>query len=235
VNKVAVFLPCCNRKSADGSIFADGLGFSLNELPNTLPALQNGRMMMQNCIKTDSTLTSSIVIYDGFLYRPLKQHYSDIEKKVVSCQLHIFIISAGYGLVKAPEKIHNYDAEMKSKVAFHWREAGLINVIGDSLCTLNPSHVFGYFAGNPVWNPSGAQYRYFFTEGLKDALNHGLKVSLGGCFYRRDGRGVGPILSALGGIFIEHMQQDFSEDFALDVMHNCRRDGNITIGFQKIQ
>lgn len=74
----------------------------------------------------------------------------------------------------------------------------LADIIGDICMGFNPGQVYGFFAGEPVMSGSGAKYRYFYTEGIKKALQKGFKPARLGCFYREGGRGTTAILGALG-------------------------------------
>ncbi len=59
----------------------------------------------------------------------------------------------------------------------------LADIIGDICMGFNPGQVYGFFAGEPVMSGSGAKYRYFYTEGIKKALQKGFKPARLGCFW----------------------------------------------------
>jgi len=232
--KIICFLPCCARKYASGNIVGQGRSINQQDLPNTWNLLTQGRNVMSQYINFSSSKTSAIYLYIGAPYNSFQSHIPNIVQGILSGQLRVIIISAGYGIVDAFEPLHDYNAVMKGKVASHWRKSGLVNIISDLLLTIKPSKVFGFFAGEAYWSTSGSKYRYFFTEGLRMALNRGLNIKLGGCFYRKDGQGPQAILGALGRTFVDFMNSKFNTQFATHIQRNPRIDRNVTIGFERI-
>jgi hypothetical protein len=136
--------------------------------------------------------------------------------------------------VDALEPIQYYDAMMKGGVATNWRNANLSNIIADLLSQEQPAYVYGFFAGENHWSTAGSKYRYFFTEGVKNALRKGVDSKLTGCFYRKEGRGVKAILGSLGRTFIDLLNSNFDVAYVSDVNEHSRYDGNVKIGFQRI-
>jgi len=231
-NPIVCFLPCCKTKNPSGEIIARGKSLSQAEMPNTWSWLVRGRKGMRLHISFKSPLTSAIFLYTGFLYKTLNK--DAIIQTIESGHLRLIIISAGYGIVDAFEPIHDYDAEMKGKTATYWRNHKLIDIICDFLLNANPSKVFGFFTGSADWVISGSKYRYFFTEGLRHAHKRGLKTQLSGCFYRKTGKGVKNILSALGHVFMDFMNNDFNEQFAIKAQQEGIKEYNVKIGFDEI-
>ncbi len=240
--QVLCFIPCCKSKFALGKIVGGGRVLTENDLPNTWNLLRKGRdgmhimadEMRDIYINLNSPRTSAIYLYTGAMYRQF-HNLNSILKGMKEGRLRLFIISAWYGLVDAFEPLHAYEAKMQGKVAKHWRNFKLEEIICDLLLTLNSSNVVGFFAGEKYWYGPGAKYRYFFTEGLKRALRRGLTTRISGCFYRASGLGAIAILSALGRTLIDFVESDFSEDFVLGVERNRRINGNIIVGFERIQ
>ena len=189
---------------------------------------------MRRCIKNNTPLTSAIYLYKGFFYGPLQPHISLKLKEIEQGRLRIIIISPCYGIVDAREPLHEYDCEMEGRIATAWRNNGLVDIISDLLLTLRPKKVFGYFAGPAVWQGPNAKYRYFFTEGLRNARQKGLKIQCGGCFYRAGGRGAVAILGALGRTLVDHNNSGLNCAFANNILTNGRIDGNVTIGFDPL-
>lgn len=187
---------------------------------------------MSWCFNSSSPLTSAIHLYTGSPYDVINKNM--VIQNIRAGHLGLIIISAGYGIVNAFEPIHKYDAKMEGKTARYWRDSGLINIICEFLLNANPSKVFGFFAGDVEWFTSGSKYRYFFTEGLRIAKREGLRPQLSGCFYRQSGQGVKAILGALGRTFMNFMNYNFNNHFAMDVQQKGRRDGNVVISFDKI-
>ena len=229
-----VFLPCCMTKCDNGRRPGDGFNFAEPDLPNTLNNLQEARRELnenRHVIVTGSTPTSSLHLYDGRIFGPLREEKDNILTTIDNGQIRLFIISAGYGIVDAREKIKDYDATMKSKTARLWCDAGLIGIIKDLLLKAKPKRVFGYFTGKPDWNPNQASaYRHFFTQGLESACNAGLDCEIAGCFY---GKGLAG-LTALGNCLLKHYRQKFSTEFAEEVEENGYTHRNTIIKFDRI-
>ena len=235
VSRDVCFFPCCSRKYASGQIVGQGVGLSQDDLPNTWNLLLQGRNGMNQCVDLPSPPTSAIRLYTGAPYNSFRQYIPDIIQRILSGQLRVIIISAGYGIVDAFEPLNAYNAVMQGEVASHWRNSGLVDAISDLLLTIKPKKVFGFFAGETYWPTSSSKYRYFFTEGLKAAIGRGLDIEVGGCFYRKDGRGVQAILGALGRTFVGLRNSDFNAQFATNIQMNDRVDGNVIVGFERIR
>jgi len=233
-NEIICFIPCCGSKYASGDIIKPEHILSVQDLPNTWNNLLGGRDLMQYCIEHTSPKTSAIDLYTGSPYNVFLPDKKEIVELIQSARLRLIIISAGYGIVDALEPINDYDAMMKGKVATNWRNANLTNVIADLLLQEQPTRIYGFFAGGSNWQTSSSSYRYFFTEGVKNALRKGLNTELNGCFYRIEGRGVKAILGSLGRTFKELLKSDFSDSYVNKVYENGRYDGNVKIGFDKI-
>ena len=229
-----VFLPCCGKKCDNGRRHGDdGFTFTEDDLPNTLSNLEEGRRRLEDdyhVIVPDSTPTSALHLYRGNIYEPLREEKDHMLTAIDKGLFRFIIISAGYGIVDAREKISNYDAMMKSKTARLWCDAGLIGIIKDLLLTVQPKRVFGYFTGRREWNNNQATYRHFFTQGLESACNAKLDCEIAGCFY---GKGLAG-LTALGNCFLKHFNNNFSAEFAEDVAeHGCKHKNTI-IKFDRI-
>jgi len=233
-DRIVCFIPCCASKYASGKIIKSEHILSEKDLPNTWHNLLEGRKGMQYCIDFASPKTSAINLYTGSPYEVLSPYREEIVKLVQAGKLRLIIISAGYGIIDALEPIHNYDERMIGKVATHWKNKNLTGIIADFLMQEKPTRIYGFFAGERYWSTSGSKYRYFFTEGVKTALANGLDVKLCGCFYRVEGRGVKAILGSLGRTFIELLKTGFDDSYVKDIYKNGRWDGNVKIGFDKI-
>lgn len=240
--QVVCFIPCCKSKFASGHIVKEGRGLTKEDLPNTWNSLIRGRNGMHRIaeeveniyIDPNSPKTTAIYLYTGAMYCQF-YNLNDILQNIQEGRLRLFVISAWYGVVDAFEPLHKYEAKMQGRVATHWRNFRLDEIISDLLLALKPSHVFGFFAGDPQWSGPAAKYRYFFTAGLKDALRRDLNTRLSGCFYRISGYGAPAILGALGRTFAKFVRSDFSEEFVVDIERNRRIDENVVIGFERIQ
>jgi len=234
-SQVICFIPCCASKNPSGRIEDHGLGLSEADLLSKWSQLIACRRGASWCLNSSSPLTSAINLYTGSPYDIINK--SIIIQNIRAGRLRLIIISAGYGIVDAFEPIHEYEAVMKGRTATYWRECGLVDIISEYLLSsdiMKPLKVFGFFAGDVNWSTTGSKYRYFFTEGLRTAKKKGLRPQLSGCFYRQSGQGVKAILGALGRTFMNFVNYNFNDQFAIDIQQKARRDGNIIISFDKI-
>jgi len=232
--KIICFIPCCESKYASGSIIKPEQGISSQDLPHTWNNLLNGRKGMEGYIINKSLKTSAINLYIGSPYDTFLPYKNEIVKLIQSGNLQLVIMSPCYGIIDALEPINNYEAELKGKVASYWKNIHLAEIIADLLLQTNPSHVYGFFAGEPSWSTPGSKYRYFFTEGVKAALGNGLNTGLSGCFYRKEGLGIKAILGSLGRIFIDLLKTNFDDSYVQNIYKNGKQDHKVKIGFDKI-
>ncbi len=231
--ETVVFIPCCKTQDANGKIVGQGVSLSQADLPNRWNSLFQTRRQMAWCINNNTPLTSAIYLYRGLFYGPLQPHIPLKLKEIEQGRLRIIIISPGYGIVDAREPLHSYNDEMKRQTAIMWKNTCLVNIISDLLHTLKPKKVFGYFSGPPTWGKNHSTYRYFFTEGLRNARQNGLKIQCGGCFYRAAGGGFAA-LRALGQTLVDHNSSGLDCAFAKNILSNGRIDGNVTIRFDPL-
>lgn len=231
--ETVVFIPCSKAQKASGTIVGQGVSLSQADLQNTWDSLVQGRKQRVGCKINNTPLTSAIYLYKGHLYGPLQPNIPLKLKEIEQGRLRIIIISPCYGIVDAREPLHAYDCEMKGKIATAWRNNGLVGIISNLLLTLKPKKVFGYFSGPPTWGKNHSTYRYFFTEGLKNARQNGLNIQCGGCFYRVAGPGF-PTLRALGRTLVDHNNSGLNCAFAKNIPPNGRINGNVTIRFDPL-
>jgi hypothetical protein len=170
---------------------------------------------MHYCVKDQSVPTPAIDLYSGNFYKSLNKPL--LKDFMLANHLQIYILSAGYGVVHALDPVQNYDAEMKGPVAQFWRDNGIIDYIAS--LSANAEKVFGFFAGEPNWSGPHAKYRFFFTEGVKRAIQKEGRISEAGCFYRGEGRGANPILTALGRSFMDSIASGFSYELIQQAIH----------------
>jgi hypothetical protein len=232
--KVVCFIPCCGSKNPSGII--QGSTDSSTNLPElTSNRLIQARTQGDFVFDTDGPETAALELYTGSPYRTFTPIKHGLYQAIEAGVLRIYIISAGYGVINALDTIHNYDEQMKGKTARHWRDHNLQDIISEILMVEKPDRFYGFFAAEPHWSHASSKYRYFFTEGGKKAISTGLNATEAGCFYRLDGRGVGAILDSLGRTFVDQFIGGFNPEFVTDIESNLRRDGNITIGFDRFR
>ena len=124
---------------------------------------------------------------------------------------------------------------MKGRVAKFWRDAGLTAMICELVRSNSRSRrVLGFFAGPSRWRGTHAKYRYFFTEGVNEAIAMGATLDAAACFYREDGRGTNAITGALGRALLKGIRAEFSSDF-LGEYAIGRLDGDVVIRSETIR
>ncbi len=232
--KYICFLPCCGTKTPSGYVAEGAHGIGPAELPNTWDDLKAGRSKMQYCLSDESPETSALYLYTGSPYQTFFHLRDQISKMILSGNMELIIISAGYGILKGLEPIKNYDAVLSHDVARLWKEGNLTGIIADFLLNRSPEYVYGFFAGTPRFNASVSNYRYFFTEGLRLAKGRGLLTRKSGCFFRSSGRGVKAILGGLGRAFLDLIDCDFDEAFVVGVERQGKKYGQVQIGFDTL-
>jgi hypothetical protein len=232
--KVVCFIPCCGSKNPSGTI--KGSTDSSTIFPESISnRLTQARTQGGFVFDTDGPETTALELYTGSPYRTFAPIKHGLYKAIEAGVLRVYIVSAGYGVIDAREPTHNYNEQMKGKTATHWRNHGLQDMIAEILMIEKPDRFYGHFAAEPHWSHASSKYRYFFTEGGKKAISVGLNATEAGCFYRLDGRGVGAILDSLGRTFVDQFIVGFNPEFVTDIESNLRRDGNITIGFDRFR
>ena len=234
------FIPCCKSKIPSGNTVGSDAVSLEKELPKKWQMLKKARSAIQDiafagisniCFDEGSPLTSAIYLYQGAFYKQLELRR--VIEEIQAHRLRLFILSAGYGVVDAFEPLQNYDAEMKGKVAKHWKAFDLEGIICEILLTIQPKSVLGFFAGNDFWSYPGTKYRYFFVEGLKKTLNEGLKVGVSGCFFRSSGYGTNSILGSLGKTFMDCLKSGFNESFIVHSALHSLIYGKVAISFKR--
>ncbi|TAJ93929.1 MAG: peroxide stress protein YaaA [Gammaproteobacteria bacterium] len=229
--KVVVFLPCCGSKHPSGRLLLQNTRGTFLPAESTEPLIQ-ARTSYGFNLDQDSRLTSGFCLYTGSPYQAISSRHL-VEEAILKNELRLFILSAGYGVLDAREPIHDYDEQMKGKVAKYWRDAGLVNVIEKIIETIKPSQVYGFFSGERYWSNPSSKYRYFFTESILQSVRHTDSIKSAGCFYRKEGRGVKAILNALGKAFNDCFACGFDPDFASETEISNRRYGNVFIGYDR--
>jgi hypothetical protein len=230
--ETAVFVPCCNKKTGSRVLCPQVASLIQTELPATWYDLQQGRNAMNPCITVNSPLIPAVSLYNGLFYTAIGGNWTGFLKMIQSGALRIFVISAGHGIIDIREPIQSYNAKMTGKNAGVWKTNGLDKIIADILVTLRPQRVFGYFAGKPSWPGAEGKYRYFFTEGVKGAVNVNAQFTCAGCFYNLKGQTVS--LTCLGCALVSHFQSGFCCQFATYLMNNPLQHGSVTISYDKI-
>ena len=222
------FIPCCKKKTATPDRRSPAPTLTAKRIPGTWRGLQAGRRGMSACIEANARPCIALRQYDGGFYNAEGSFRDDIARSLNAGRLDLYILSAGYGIVHALDPIRPYEAEMKGRVAAHWRDAGLSATIAELICVSRARRVLGFLAGPTHWSGAHAKYRYFFTEGVKAAAEQGAELDTAACFHRESGRGTHAITGALGRSLLRGLHSDFSSRF-LDEYTASRNDGNVVI------
>lgn len=228
------FIPCSKSKTKCPHDSVKSPTLTGTRIPESWRLLQAGRKGMSACLENSFRPCAALRQYDGGLYNSDPEFREVAEKHLESGQLDLYIISAGYGLVHALDPVRPYEAEMKGKVATFWKDAGLVTVISELVRNSGARKVFGFFAGPSHWSGAHAKYRYFFTEGVKEALAMGATVETAACFHREDGRGTNAITGALGRALLRGIRAKFSLGF-LDEYATGQPDGNVVIRSETVR
>ena len=202
------FIPCSGSKNGRAKGMPERAWYE--ELNLDLSSLQTGRDHMRDCI-SGSTHIPALNLYTGSFYSKLDK--SILKQKISNGSLQILIVSAGYGVVDASEPIQGYDATLTGKTARMWKMAGLADIIASIVRASEATNIFGFFSGNATWSGGGSKYRYFFTEGIKKAIEEGFEPGFAGCFFRDEGLGQAEIPRALGDCFMKALSSQFSPEF----------------------
>lgn len=222
------FIPCCKRKTATPDRRSTVPTLTAERLPETWPRLQAGRKGMNTCIDANVLPCIALRQYDGGFYKAEASFREDITYGLSVGQLDLYIFSAGYGIVHPLDPIRPYEAEMKSSVASHWKDAGLSAVIAELIRNSHARRVLGFFAGPAHWSGNHAKYRYFFTKGVAAAVAQGAELDTTACFHRASGQGARAINGALGRALLHGVRSDFSSGFFGEYAAG-RRDGTVVI------
>ncbi len=130
---------------------------------------------------------TALSLYVGHEYRVLNK--SLIYELYLKGIIDFIVISAGYGVVHAFEKIREYEAYMDQKTTRTWIKLGLPSIIADYIVNTSPKEVYGFFS-----KTSGYQeiYREVIKHVPRNAKTNIYIVYPEGC------RGVSNIMKALG-------------------------------------
>ena len=207
------FIPCCKTKAKYPDYRDLRPTLTKRRIPETWQDLQAARRKMSKCVEEDVRPCNALRQYDGGLYRSDFDFRENLTRHLKTGRIDLYIISAGYGIVHALDPILPYEAEMKGKVATLWRNLGLVGVISELIRMSHAQRVFGFFAGPSHWSGSHTKYRYFFTEGVKEASASGAMIKTATCFYRAAGQGANAITGALGRTLLHGLREDFSSRF----------------------
>ena len=142
LSTVLLLIPCSGGKQGypipplPTQRIADLLG------PQAARTLAEGRLRAENCIDQGSELRQALAYYTGQPYgAPGFRH---LLLDALQRGLHCLIVSAGYGLLRPEEPIHNYNAQMGRMLGI-WRHR-LPDVLRDYVLQNGIHRTFGAFS-----------------------------------------------------------------------------------------
>ena len=116
-NKVLFLIPC-SKKKTDKKMIKCNQKTVFNYLsPQFQQKLKKAREKFKDCIKSDSNLINALSRYNGHLYNVAPSFKQKLFNAIKENKLDLFIISAGFGIVHAFERIPDYDLRMDNKIA----------------------------------------------------------------------------------------------------------------------
>lgn len=116
--KHLIIIPCCKRKRTDKTCNQVNATyfFDVNNGVEILNLNNNRENVLQQhpeSIINPNIFTKAWDLYDGQLYRKLKQNQNVIDDKIRTGKIEIIIISALYGVVNYDSCINKYDLKMQ--------------------------------------------------------------------------------------------------------------------------
>jgi len=89
-------------------------------------------------------VVTALSLYVGHEYKALDKCL--IYELYLKGIIDFIVISAGYGVVHAFEKIREYEAYMDRKATRTWMKLGLPSIIADYIANTSPKEVYGFFS-----------------------------------------------------------------------------------------
>ncbi len=93
---------------------------------------------------------SALSMYNGYEYQVLEKLL--IHSLFLKGKIDFIIISAGYGLVHAFERIRKYEARMDRSNTVKWLKLGLHKVLASYIESVGPREVYGFFSRTSGYN-----------------------------------------------------------------------------------
>lgn len=182
---ILIITQCCFRKRAV-ELFPEISRSVLDIISeDNVRALIRGRELLKDCIYGSRDVTA-LSLYDGFEYKALNKWL--IKRAILNSEVDLIIVSAGYGLVHAFERVRAYNAVMKGDVLRLWLSVGLPGVIADYAIRSSAEVVYGFFT-------KSSGYVEIFRRVARRMRTAGLDVKLVSPVVCR---GTSRVLTALG-------------------------------------
>jgi len=113
-------------------------------------------------------MVTALSLYVGHEYEALDKRlvYDFYIKGVVD----FAIISAGYGIVHAFEKIREYEAYMDREAVKTWMSLGLPTIIADYITNTRPREVYGFFSKTSGYQEIYREVARHMPEGIETRM-----------------------------------------------------------------
>lgn len=143
--KILLLMPCCANKNDNPELFSRERTVYDFITNNAKKLLIEGRKKCSKNIVEDSKEISALTRYDGYLYTQDLSFKERIKKEIFENEVHVLILSAGYGVLRPEERIKNYNVRIDETYSC-WIKNKLPEVIQDYIIIQKITHVFGVFA-----------------------------------------------------------------------------------------
>ncbi|RLF16970.1 MAG: hypothetical protein DRZ82_10260 [Thermoprotei archaeon] len=186
MSRFLVVTQCCKRKCSI-ELFPNLDVSILNSLSDSArDKLLHARRIFNDKVYGTRAVTA-LSLYVGHEYEVLDKRL--IYELYLKGIIDFIVISAGYGVVHAFEKIREYEAYMDQKTTRAWMKLGLPSIIADYIANTSPKEVYGFFSKT-------TGYQEIYREVVKHVpRNVETKIYI---IYPESCRGMSNIMKALG-------------------------------------
>jgi len=144
--KLLIFFKCSGSKNHAARQFDIDARWSIwtNETHASIQKCRDNVWSNPNHIAWREGFNQAFAIYNGLFYQNINR--LEIAASINRGQVLVGILSAGYGLVDANEKIMNYDATMArtnktTPNAPFWHQHGLSTIVANVIASIRPQYV----------------------------------------------------------------------------------------------
>lgn len=211
-----LFFKCSGSKNPKAQQFDIDAHWSIwtNETHASIQKCRDNVWRNPNHIEWKKGFNQAFALYDGLFYQSINRQ--QIAASINRGQVLAGILSAGYGLVDANEKIMNYNATMArtnqtAPNAPFWRQHGLSTVLANVIASIRPKYVLCFLGRE---NRKYSPFIYAAAEQLRrQGSFDGIIVNYDVIYRGRHGRADEPVVfaDAVNYLFSEntlHMQVD---------------------------
>ena len=156
--KTLLVFPCCKKKRANG---AQHIGVVPPQFWAAIATLER-----RPCVKVNGLPTPALWLYKGFLYGQLDKTL--LAESMADGSFDVVILSGGYGLTHAYEKIKGYEATM-DEYYDDWDRERLPDVLKQYIELTKPDNVIAFFTHNNV-----GSYGNIYDSGVSEVFVSGV-------------------------------------------------------------